>query len=285
MEQDRNKRYAENLESVIIKNQQYLESVIDDFQSSCLAAAGMRLIPAGLLADIRERYRKMLSRLREIQAIRQLLRAKYRAYLHRNANQDKQIADIHRQIKSYYAKVERNIPSSAAQPSNQQIRPPAEQWLKTIDSSVAFTKNIRLLDDLEYASTAPPAVASGVELCAEKASRRSQQAGRSFTLFSARGPAPAMDAFVPSIRLWDHDIMERFSATEVRGVLTHLCPVTSDTITLIFARLLADQFRDVKCIIITIGSPDDIHEGLFGKLEQAAAELSPGRIRIIALPA
>jgi hypothetical protein len=108
-----------------------------------------------------------------------------------------------------------------------------------------------------------------------------QRSGRGFTLFTLRGPASALDALQPCIRLRKHDIIERFGAAEIRGVLTHLRRTSTGDIRHIFERLLTSRFSDVKCILVGLHSPDQLDEHFLKYLERMAADMPPGEIRTI----
>ena len=146
----------------------------------------------------------------------------------------------------------------------------AKQWFNKDEARITFTKNNRRLDELQYSDlkTANPA-------------RVVEKTGRSFTLFSIRGPGASLDALFPHFKFREHDIIERFSASEIRGVLTNLRHVMKEDIIAVFRRLLEKNYPEVICIMILLQSADNIGETVFTDLERMAGNMRPGEMRII----
>jgi hypothetical protein len=220
----------------------------------------------------------MRTRLSEIAEIQKLLLLRHHKRMPENARREKLLADLDAQIKALTARLEKS-PSTAGSTHAQKTSPgghaaptPSERWLRINEDSLAFTINARLLDELEYE---PPVPSGG------PSRRQVQTSGRSFTLFSIRGPASALDDLYPRFTLRQHDIVERFTASEIRGVLTHLRRTTTDDIMHIFKRLLASRFPDVQCILVALNAPDQLNENVLKHLEHLAGEMRPGELRTI----
>jgi hypothetical protein len=276
MDQDKNRQDAAKLERVIEKNQQYLDSIAQDLLQACVGAGSDKEVPPAVIENVLKVYGSMRARLSEIEAVRKLLLRRHDKTMPENPGREKLIADLDAQIKALSARLGKGTPQAGngtGTPSQRgaETRPASDRWLRINEDSLAFTINARLLDELEYEAPPPPG----------NNARIVQDSGRGFTLFTLRGPASALDALHPCIRLRQHDIVERFSAVEIRGVLTHLRRTAAGDIKHIFERLLTSRFSDVKCILVGLHSPDQLDEHFLKYLERMAEDMKPGEIRTI----
>jgi len=272
-----NTQDAAQLERVIEKNQQYLDSVAEDLLQTCLGTGSVKDVPAGVMENVLEVYSTMRTRLSEIAAVQRLLLQRHDKHMPENPRREKLIADLDAQIRVLSSRLGKSAPPAAGNSADDHPsgaasdRPASDRWLRIEQDSLAFTINARLLDELEY--EAPPQPGGPARVV--------QRSGRGFTLFTLRGPASALDALLPCIRLRQHDIIERFSATEIRGVLTHLRRTTTDDIKHIFERLLTSRFSDVKCVLAGLPLPEQLDDHFLKHLEGMVAEMRPGEIRTI----
>jgi hypothetical protein len=276
MDRKKNIQDAAHLERVIEKNQQELDSISEDLLQACLGAGSNNEVPPEVIENVLSVYNTMRSRLSEIEAVRKLLLRRHHRTLPEDTGRKKLIADLDAQIKALSARLGKGTPQAGKDPGapsqrGADARPASDRWLRINEDSLAFTINARLLDELEY--EAPPRPGSNARVV--------QSSGRGFTLFTLRGPASALDALQPCIRLRKHDIIERFGAAEIRGVLTHLRRISTGDIRHIFERLLCSRFADVKCILVGLHSPDQLDEHFLKYLERMAADMRPGEIRTI----
>ena len=277
MDEQRNNQDTVNLERVIEKNQRYLDSVAEDLQRKILGGASLESAPASVLKDILKLYQDMRTRALEVEAVQRLLNHRLRKPHQQDPKRQKLIADLDGQIAALSARLAavdapgpgavRGATGKGASPD----RPPSDRWLRIEQDSLAFTINARLLDELEYERPLQPG----------ESRRVVQKTGRGFTLFTLRGPASALDELYPCIRLRQHDIVERFGATEIRGVLTHLRQTATSDIRHIFERLLANRFSDVKCVLMGLHSPDQLDEHFLEYLERMVGKMRHGEIRTI----
>ena len=267
MEQKEKNANSAGLIRVIEKNQQYLDAMAEDLKKKLAGGASLEQVPVSILQEALKTYEDMRTRLLEIGAVEQLLARKQNKPAPQDTARQKLIEELDAQIGVLSRRIPKPSPT-AAKTTAQHRQTPSDQWLRTEEDSVAFTKNARLLDELEYAPASPPV---------EK--RVVQRSGRGFTLFSLRGPAAALDALHPRLKFREHDIIERFSATEVRGVLTHLRQVMTDDVVNIFRRLITSQFSEVVCILVRLQSPDHLGEHLLQYLDRMTEEMRPGQIR------
>jgi hypothetical protein len=223
-----------------------------------------------VIENVLKVYSSMRARLSEIEVIRALLLRRHNRRVPESPRQQKLIAELDAQIAALTSRL-KSGPQPAPANSPSPAASPSERWLRINEDSLAFTINARLLDELEY--EAPPQPGGPVRVV--------QRSGRGFTLFTLRGPASALDALHPCIRLRQHDIVERFSATEIRGVLTHLRRTVTADIRHVFERLLASRFSDVKCILVGLHSPDQLDDNFLNYLEGTVSEMRAGEIRTI----
>jgi hypothetical protein len=277
MDNNRNNQDTANLERVIEKNQHYLDSVAEDLQNRILGGTALEHAPASILKDVLKMYQDMRTRVLEMEAVQRLLNHRLRKPHSKDPKRQKLLTDLDAQIADISARLEGtdapqpgvirgkrgNVPAPA--------RPPSDRWLRIEQDSLAFTINARLLDELEYET--PPQPGGPVRVV--------HKSGRGFTLFTLRGPASALDALHPCIRLRQHDIVERFSATEIRGVMTHLRLTVTADIKHIFERLLTTRFSDVKCVLMGLQSPDQLDEHFLEYLERMIDKMRPGEIHTI----
>jgi len=73
-------RYVESLEQVIQKNYKYLRSMTEDFQEKCRLATSTTAAPPRLFIEIADIYREIRTRLKETQAVQELLKTRYPLY-------------------------------------------------------------------------------------------------------------------------------------------------------------------------------------------------------------
>ena len=146
----------------------------------------------------------------------------------------------------------------------------AQKWFNKDEDRVAFAENDRLLDELQYSALRTPQPTRVVE-----------KEGRSFALFSIRGPGAVLDSLLSHVKFREHDIIERFSPSEIRGVLTNLRQVMTEDITGIFHRLLEKDYPQAICIIVLLHAADQISDTVLADLDLIAGTMRPGEIQII----
>jgi hypothetical protein len=283
MEQKAQNANTAGLIRVIEKNQQYLDAMAEDLKKKLAGGAPLEQVPAAILREALAVYENMRTRLLEIGAVEQLLARKQNRPAAQDPARQKLIAELDSQIGLISGRLPKrtSAPGGAPEPagtSGPRRATPSEQWLRTEEDSVAFTRNVRLLDELDYAPVGPPPPGTAA---APDSRRVVEPSGRGFTLFSVRGPAAALDALHPQIRFREHDIIERFSAGEIRGVLTHLRQVLTEDVVNIFRRLITSRFSEAVCILVRLQSPDHLGGHLLQYLDRMAEEMRPGQIRSV----
>jgi hypothetical protein len=280
MEKDRVQRYAESLEKTIQNNHRYLKKTIEDFQEMCRMVAPERNVPREILVDIRELYKEIRNRLTEIKAVEQLLQGKYRQYYHRDSLRDKEIMEFGFISKNCYSKFEYTLMQMEAmkrlKESSHKMRHPSEpfQWFRFDENQVAFIKNLRALMELDY-EPIPEEV--GEE-------RRDLVGARTLTLFLFSGDSLSLDNLQSQIQLREHDIIERYSQEEVRGVLAHLRKVDPIEVMKKFQQLMENKnLTKLKCLLLPIQSPKDLEGDLFHLIKTTLQGMAEGELKTISI--
>ncbi len=280
MERDRVQRYAESLEKTLQNNYRYLKKTIEDFQEMCRMVTPERNVPREILVDIREIYKEIRNRLTEIKAIEQLLQGKYRQYYHRDSLRDKEIMEFGFISKNCYSKFEYTLIQIEAirklKESPPKVEHPSEpfQWFRSEENRVALIKNLRMLTELDYEST-PEEV---------RGERRDGAGTRSLTLFLFSGDSLSLNNLQSNIQLREHDILERFSSEEVRGVLAHLRKVDSIEVEKKFQQFMESKgLTKLKCLFLPIHSLKDLEGDLFNLIKTTLQEMAEGELKTISI--
>jgi hypothetical protein len=278
MEQDRVQRYVKGLERTIQNNHHYLKESIEDFQEMCRMVGPEKHVPAGIAIDIRELYKEILSRLKEIKAIEQLLQGKYRQYYHRDSLRDKEILEFGFIAKNCYSKFEYTMVQIEAMKRLKEHAPkvdrPSEplQWFRSKENQVAFIKNLNPLMELDYA---PPPEEIGEE-------RRDLAGSRTFTLFLFSGDSLSLDQLQSQIEFREHDTIERYSPEEIRGVLAHLRKVDPIEVEKKFQQFMESKgLVKLKCLLLPIHSSKDLKRDLLKLIKTALHEMAEGELRTL----
>jgi len=280
MEQDRVQRYVKGLERTIQNNHHYLKESIEDFQEMCRMVGPEKHVPAGIAVDIREMYKEILSRLKEIKAIEQLLQGKYRQYYHRDSLMDKEILEFGFIVKNCYSKFEYTMVQIETMKRLKEHAPKVDhpreflRWFRSKEDQVAFTKDLRILLELDY-EPAPEEV--GEE-------RRDMAGSRALTLFLFSGDSLSLDRLQSQIQLREHDIMERYSPEEVRGVLAHLRTVDPIEMEKKFRQFMdSKSLTELKCLLLPIHSQKDLEGDLLKLIETTLKEMAQGELRTLSV--
>jgi hypothetical protein len=280
MEQDRVQRYVRSLERTIQNNHHYLKKSIEDFQEMCRMVSPEKHVPAGITIDIREMYKEIRNRLTEIKAIEQLLQGKYRQYYHRDSLLDKEIMEFGFIAKNCYSKFEYTMVQIEAMKRLKEHAPKMDhlaeplQWFRSKENQVAFIKDLRMLMELDYEPT-PEQV--GEE-------RRDMAGSRALTLFLISGDSLSIDHLQSQIQLREHDIIERYSQEEVRGVLTHLRKVDPHEVEKKFQQFLEGKgLAKLKCLLLSIHSPKDLDGDPLRIIKTTLQEMAEGELRTLSI--
>ena len=280
MERDRVQRYAESLEKTLQNNYRYLKKTMDDFQEMCRMVTPERNVPREILVDIRELYKEIRNRLTEVKAVEQLLQGKYRQYYHRDSLRDKAIMEFGFISKNCYSKFEYTLMQIEAirklKESPLKVEHPSEpfQWFRSEENRVGMIKNLRMLMELDYEPT--PEEVGG--------ERRDLAGARTLTLFLFSGDSLSLDNLQSQIQLREHDILERYSPEEVRGVLAHLRKVDPIVVEKKFQQFMENKgLTELKCLLLPIHSPKDLEGDLLNLIKTTLQEMNDGKLKTISI--
>lgn len=284
MEKDRNQRYAESLERTIENNYHYLKETTDNFREMCRMVTPERNVPQGIIVDIHNIYKEIQDRLTEIKAVQQHLQGKYRQYYRRNSLRDKDILEIGFLTKNCYSKFEYTLIQKQAQEKAKTMERKSAfpishkgfpfQWFRSKGNQVTILRNLRILNDLDYE------IPSDLEF--KERREATQEKPRSLTLFVFSGDVGLIDGLQSQIRLREHDVIERYSKDELRGVLTHLGQVNSSEVEQMFQRFMeSGRFSKLKCLFLSIHPQKDL-EGdvdILDLVKKTLQEMTEGEVK------
>ena len=280
MEQDRVQRYVNSLERTIQNNYRYLKETIEDFREMCRMVSPEKHVPAGIAIDIREMYKEIRNRLTEIKAIEQLLHGKYRQYYRKDSLRDKEIMEFGFIVKNCYSKFEYTMVQIEAIKRLKEHTPKMDhlsepfQWFRSKENQVALIKNLRMLTELDYELT-PEEV--GEE-------RRDMAGSRTFTLFLFSGDSLSLDHLQLQIRLREHDIIERYSQEEVRGVWVHLRKIDPPEVEKIFQHFMeVKDLTKLQCLLLPIHSPKNLEGDLLKLIKTTLQEMTEGGMKTLSI--
>jgi len=278
--EDRDQRYVRSLERTIQNNYHYLKESIKDFQELCRVVGPERHIPAGIAVDIREMHKEIQNRLTEIRAIEQLLQGRYRQHYRRDIVRDKEIMEFGFIAKNFYSKFEYTMAQIEAikrlkeHPARADHPGEPLRWFRSKENQVAFIKNLRTLMELDYEPT-PEDI--GEE-------RRDLAGSRTLTLFLFSGESASLDQLQSQIQFREHDILERYSPEEIRGVLAHLRKVDPVEVEKKFQQFMESKgLVKLKCLLLPIHSSKDLEGDLLRLIKAALHEMAEGGLRTLSI--
>jgi hypothetical protein len=148
------------------------------------------------------------------------------------------------------------------------------QWFRSKENQVALIKNLRMLTELDYEPT-PEEV--GEE-------RRDMAGSRTFTLFLFSGDSLSLDHLQSQIRLREHDIIERYSQEEVRGVWVHLRKIDPPEVEKIFQHFMeAGGLTKLQCLLLPIHSPKNLEGDLLKLIKTTLQEMTEGGLKTLSI--
>jgi hypothetical protein len=114
--------------------------------------------------------------------------------------------------------------------------------------------------------------------------RRDLTGSRTLTLFLFSGDSLSLDQLQSQIQLREHDILERHSAEEVRGVLAHLRKVDPIEVQKKFEQSMETQgLVKLKCLLLPIHSPKDLEGDLLKSIKAALHEMAEGELKTLSI--
>ncbi len=277
MPKDPVQQYAESLERTIQQNYYSLKESIENFKEMSLLVTPEREVPQEIIVEIRQLYKEIQNRLAEIKAIQQLLQGKYRQYYHRNPLRDREIIEFGFLAKNLYSKVEYTLIQKQAKAKRREevSKGFPFQWFRSRDHQVLFLRNLRLLKELNYEK---PSEAGAQEM------RGVSEENRGFTLFSIQGGTDLINAIYLRAKLREHDVIERFSKDELRGLFIHLKEVSTQEVEELLRRFIEEEeFRKLKCLLLRVPSLKGFREDLMDEVKLILERMAPGEIKTVFL--
>jgi hypothetical protein len=114
--------------------------------------------------------------------------------------------------------------------------------------------------------------------------RRHLTGSRTLTLFLLTGDSPSLDQLQSQVRFREHDILERYGAEEVRGVLAHLREVDPMAMEKKFRQIVESKgLVKLKCLLLPIHSSKDIEGDLLKLIKTTLHGMAEGEIRTLSI--
>ena len=282
MEDSRVLIYVKSLERKVNDAQQYLKEATEELREMCRIVSPEKNVPQGIIVDIRELYKEIQSRFKEIKGIEQLLKGRYRQHYRRDPLRDKELLEVAFIIKTTFSRFEENVKliiekqkaKEREEVSRMSQKTKILEWFHSRERQIELLRSMRILKELQYQSY--PDV-DGVE-------QRRTGGVRSLTLFLFHGDAPSIDSLQTKIRLREHDLIERYHERELRGVYTHLREVDPSEIEGVFRSLLErERLVHLKCLLIWVQPHQDMNPEAIGSIDSILRVLKEGEIRTVSV--
>jgi hypothetical protein len=280
-EKTRTQRYTESLDRVIQNNYTYLKETIKDFEEKCVRTVSVRMVSKQVTSEIEGIHQEIQQRLKEIKAIQQLLKTKYRLYARRDPIRDREVAEFEQTTKQCYSKFEsssrqvmekgRLKPGEAT--SRAEVKGGPFQWFRDRENQVMLLRNVRILSELDY-EVSPSKIEEQRQVDYDKP--------RGLTLFVFRGNPKYIDNLQSRLHLREHDIVERYSKEEIRGVLTHLREINPWQVEKIFERYRDSLgFSELKCLLLPVRPEKGLQENITDLLGKILQEMAHGEVKTL----
>jgi hypothetical protein len=284
MEKERFQAYVANLEQILRNTHLDLTEAMKQFQELCHRITPGRIVPMGIITDIRQTYKGIQEQLTKIRGVNQLLEGKYRQYYHRDSQRDKEIFEFGFLAKSLYSKFEYTLMEIEAKKGIRDRGEPLEAhlhripfaWFHSRENQIIFLQNLRSLYKLDYKTQ------SDLEYVQRRVVVRNGK--RSISLFVLSGEAALIDDLQSRMQLREYDIKERFTEVELRGALTHLREISLSEIEGVMRRFTnSSEFLKLKCLLLPIQSHKDLEKEILGKAENILHGMEEGELKILSI--
>jgi len=273
---------AAGLERIVEATCLDLKEAVDQFQELCLILTSERDVPAEIITDIRQTYKKIQDQLTKISGAKQLLEGKYRQYYHRDSQREREIMEFSSLAKSLYLKFEYALQETEAKKKLRDTeneaglhhQPTPFRWFQSKGNQSMLLENLRNLSGLDYKTR------SDLE---HQQKREVVRNGRSISLFVLSGEAALMDHLASRMQLREYDIKERSSWDECRGALTHLKGVSPLDVEMVIRRFSGGSgFLRMKCLLLLrIQSQKDLEKEIVGSTKNILHVMGVGELRTL----
>jgi hypothetical protein len=282
MEDSRILIYIKSLERKVNDGHHYLKEAVEELRDMCRIVSPEKNVPQGIIVDIRELYKEIQNRFKEIKVIQQLLQGKYRQHYRRDPLRDKGLLELAFMVKTTFSRFEENVKlviekqkaKEREEASKKSQKTKILEWFLSREKQLVLLRNMRTLKELQYQSY-PEAV--GPE-------KRKTGGVRSLTLFLLHGDAPSINSLEAKIPLREHDFSERFHEREIRGVYTHLREVDPSEIEKVFRSLLErERVVHLKCLLIWVQPHQDMNPAALGSIDSILQVMKEGEVRTVSI--
>jgi hypothetical protein len=281
MERERFQAHVASLEQILKNTHFDLTDAMKQLQDLCVRVTPERIVPMGIITDVRQTYKEIQDQFKKIRGVNQLLESKYRQYYRQDHQRDKEIFESAFLAKSLYSKFECTLQEIEAtknlrdkkEPLGAPIRMPLA-WFHSNENQTVLLQNLRGLYELDYKTLSDLG-------CVQK--RVVIQNGkRSVSLFILSGEATSIDHLQSRMRLREYDIKERFTKDELRGALTHLREVSPSEAEKVIRRFTdSSEFSRLKCLLLSIQSQKDLEKEILGSTENILQVMAEGEVRTL----
>jgi len=276
--------YVASLEQIMRNTHFDLRRTMDEFQELCLRITLERIVPMGLITDIRQTYKQIQDQLTKIRGVNQLLETRYRQYYHRDPKRAKETMEFAFLAKSLYFKFEYTLQEIEAK---RKLREGGEHfeayrqripfpWFHSQGNQIILLRNLRSLHELDYKTPS--------DLECEQKREVIRNGMRSVSLFVLSGEVSLIDNLQSRMRLREYDIEERYTEDEVRGALIHLREISLPEVERLIRRFTnGSEFLKLKCLLLTIQSQKDLEKEILGSAENVLHVMGAGEVKTLAI--
>ncbi len=261
-----------------------LKRAMDQFQELCLRITPERIVPMGIITDIRQAYKQIQDQLTKIRGVNQLLEGKYRQYYQRDSKREREIMEFEFLAKSLYWKLEYTFQEIEVK---RRLRDRGEHfeayrqripfpWFHSKGNQIILLRNLRSLYELDYKTRS--------DLECKQRREVIRDGMRSVSLFVLSGEVTLIDNLQSRMKLREYDIKERYTEDEFRGALTHLREISLSEVERLIRRFTdSSEFLKLKCLLLTIQSQKDLEKEIIGSTENVLHVMGTGEVRTLSI--
>ncbi len=273
--------HVAGLEQIAKNTHLNLKEMTNQFEELCQRVAPERIVPMGIIADVRQTYREIQDQLTKIKGVNQLLEGKYRQYYRRDPVRDREIVEFAYLTKSLYSKFECILQENEAKRKSKYTEAPVDlhrervpSWFHARENQIVLLRTLEHLYNLDYSNRSETEFVRKREVVWD--------GNRSISLFILSGEAVLIDRLQPRIRLREYDIEERFARDEIRGALTHLREIPSSEVERVMRRFMdIDESSKLKCLLLSVRSNVDLQEDTLDTAENVLQLMKNGEVKTL----
>jgi len=274
--------YVASLSQIMKSTHFDLREAMDQFRDLCSRVTSERIVPTGIITDIRQTYKEIRDQLTKIRGIHQLLESKYRGYYRRDSDREREVMEFAFLSKSLYSKFEYTLQEIEAK---RKLRGGGEHilahrqrlpfpWFHSEENQIILLRNLQSLCELDYHTRSD----------SESAQRRRiiWDGPRSVSLFALSGEVTLIDNLQSCMHLREYDIKERLTREELRGALTHLREISLSEVETVIRRFTdTSEFSKLRCLLFTIQSQQDLEKEILGSTGNILDRMGMGEVKTL----